>query len=92
MFREQSVFVSAEFPSIPDTFLSAVKNGEVAVHADIHLETPNQKHGAAHQNGEAPLCISVVQWKRLDSVKYFCILSPWYPKGWLLSFSRGNGI
>uniref|UniRef100_A0A8C8EHF8 GRAM domain-containing protein n=1 Tax=Oncorhynchus tshawytscha TaxID=74940 RepID=A0A8C8EHF8_ONCTS len=40
-----------EFPSIPDTFLSAVKNVEVAVHADIHLQTPNQKHGAAHQNG-----------------------------------------
>ncbi|CAB1318682.1 unnamed protein product [Coregonus sp. 'balchen'] len=40
-----------EFPSIPDTFLSAGKNGEVAVHADVHLQTPNQKHGAAHQNG-----------------------------------------
>ncbi|XP_010876345.1 GRAM domain-containing protein 2B [Esox lucius] len=41
----------ADFPSIPDTFLSAMKNGEVAVHADIHLQTPNQKHAAGHQNG-----------------------------------------
>ncbi|KAJ7988535.1 hypothetical protein DPEC_G00324580 [Dallia pectoralis] len=41
---------AAEFPSIPDTFLSAMNNGEVAVHADIHLQTPNQKHSAGHQN------------------------------------------
>ncbi|KAM3874147.1 GRAM domain-containing protein 2B-like [Diretmus argenteus] len=41
----------ADFPGLPDTFLSAVKTGEVSVHADIHLQTPSQKHGAALQNG-----------------------------------------
>ncbi|XP_034565524.1 GRAM domain-containing protein 2B [Notolabrus celidotus] len=35
----------------PDTFLSAVKSGEVSVHADIHLQTPSQTHGAALKNG-----------------------------------------
>uniref|UniRef100_UPI0037E7FB76 GRAM domain-containing protein 2B-like isoform X1 n=1 Tax=Semicossyphus pulcher TaxID=241346 RepID=UPI0037E7FB76 len=37
----------------PDTFLSAVKSGEVSVHADIHLQTPSQIHGAALKNGSA---------------------------------------
>ncbi|CAB1332617.1 unnamed protein product, partial [Coregonus sp. 'balchen'] len=26
------------------------EEGEMVVHADVHLQTPNQKHGAAHQN------------------------------------------
>ncbi|KAM4634029.1 GRAM domain-containing protein 2B-like isoform 2-T2 [Polymixia lowei] len=40
-----------DFSSLPETFLSAVKSGEVSVHADIHLQTPNPKHGATLQNG-----------------------------------------
>lgn len=40
-----------DFTSLPDTFLSAVKSGEVSVHADVHLQTPSQKHGAALNNG-----------------------------------------
>ncbi|KAL0965358.1 hypothetical protein UPYG_G00280210 [Umbra pygmaea] len=40
-----------EFPRIPDSFLSGVKNGEVAVLADIHLQMPNQKHAASHHAG-----------------------------------------
>uniref|UniRef100_A0A3P8RWT6 GRAM domain-containing protein n=1 Tax=Amphiprion percula TaxID=161767 RepID=A0A3P8RWT6_AMPPE len=40
-----------DFSGLPDTFLSAVKSGEVSVHADIHLQTPSQKHGAALKNG-----------------------------------------
>lgn len=43
----------SDFPGLPDTFLSAVKSGEVSVHADIHLQTPSQKHGAALKNGSA---------------------------------------
>ncbi|KAM6975642.1 GRAM domain-containing protein 2B-like [Tautogolabrus adspersus] len=41
----------------PDTFLSAVKSGEVSVHADIHLQAPSQIHGAALNNAspKAPL-------------------------------------
>ncbi|XP_034094775.1 GRAM domain-containing protein 2B-like isoform X1 [Gymnodraco acuticeps] len=39
-----------DFTSLPDTFLSAVKSGEVSVHADVHLQTPSQKHGAALNN------------------------------------------
>ncbi|KAM9338492.1 GRAM domain-containing protein 2B [Symphorus nematophorus] len=42
-----------DFPGLPDTFLSAVKSGEVSVHADIHLQSPSQKHGAALKNGSA---------------------------------------
>ncbi|XP_042252099.1 GRAM domain-containing protein 2B-like [Thunnus maccoyii] len=42
-----------DFTGLPDTFLSAVKSGEVSVHADIHLQTPSQKHGAALKNGSA---------------------------------------
>lgn len=40
-----------EFPVLQDSFLSAVKNAEVSVHADIHLQTPSQKHGATPKNG-----------------------------------------
>ncbi|KAK5852299.1 hypothetical protein PBY51_023778 [Eleginops maclovinus] len=40
-----------DFNSLPDPFLSTVKSGEVSVHADIHLQTPSQKHGAALKNG-----------------------------------------
>lgn len=40
-----------EFPVLQDSFLSAVKNGEVSVHADIHLQTPSQKHEATPKNG-----------------------------------------
>lgn len=40
-----------DFAGLPDTFLSAVKSGEVSVHADIHLQTPSPKHGAALKNG-----------------------------------------
>lgn len=36
---------------LPDTFLSAVKSAEVSVHADIHLQPPAQKHGAALKAG-----------------------------------------
>ncbi|XP_065821920.1 uncharacterized protein [Labrus bergylta] len=41
----------------PNTFLSAVKSGEVSVHADIHLQAPSQIHGAALNNAspKAPL-------------------------------------
>ncbi|XP_056146980.1 GRAM domain-containing protein 2B-like [Lampris incognitus] len=41
----------ADFPSLPDTFLSAVKSGQMSVHADIHLKTPGPKHGVTLQNG-----------------------------------------
>lgn len=40
-----------EFPVLQKSFLSAVKNGEVSVHADIHLQSPGQKHGATPKNG-----------------------------------------
>nr|XP_046231261.1 GRAM domain-containing protein 2B-like [Scatophagus argus] len=40
-----------DFTDLPGTFLSAVKSGEVSVHADIHLQTPSQKHGASLKNG-----------------------------------------
>uniref|UniRef100_A0A3Q1GK33 GRAM domain containing 2B n=1 Tax=Acanthochromis polyacanthus TaxID=80966 RepID=A0A3Q1GK33_9TELE len=40
-----------DFTGLPNTILSAVKSGEVSVHADIHLQTPSQKHGAALKNG-----------------------------------------
>ncbi|XP_024918236.1 GRAM domain-containing protein 2B-like isoform X2 [Cynoglossus semilaevis] len=41
----------SDFTGLPDTFLSAVKSGEVSVHADIHLQTPGQKHRAVLNNG-----------------------------------------
>uniref|UniRef100_A0A8C6V742 GRAM domain-containing protein n=1 Tax=Neogobius melanostomus TaxID=47308 RepID=A0A8C6V742_9GOBI len=40
-----------EFPVLQESFLSAVKNGEVSVHADVHLQTPSQKHGATPKIG-----------------------------------------
>lgn len=40
-----------EFPILQDSFISAVKNGEVSVDADVHLQTPSQKHGATSKNG-----------------------------------------
>uniref|UniRef100_A0A3P9IIN1 GRAM domain-containing protein n=1 Tax=Oryzias latipes TaxID=8090 RepID=A0A3P9IIN1_ORYLA len=36
-----------DFTGLPEPFL----NREVSVHADIHLQTPSQKHGAALKNG-----------------------------------------
>lgn len=44
-----------DFTGLPDTFLSAVKSAEVSVHADVHLQTPSQKHGAALKNGSTKL-------------------------------------
>ncbi|XP_068562635.1 GRAM domain-containing protein 2B-like isoform X3 [Cebidichthys violaceus] len=44
-----------DFAGLPDTFLSAVKSAEVSVHADIHLQTQSQKHGAALNNGSTKL-------------------------------------
>ncbi|KAM6901778.1 GRAM domain-containing protein 2B-like isoform 3-T3 [Lycodopsis pacificus] len=44
-----------DFAGLPDTFLSAVKSAEVSVHADVHLQTPGQKHGAALSNGSTKL-------------------------------------
>ncbi|XP_031715702.1 GRAM domain-containing protein 2B-like isoform X1 [Anarrhichthys ocellatus] len=44
-----------DFAGLPDTFLSAVKSAEVSVHADVHLQTPSQKHGAALNNGSTKL-------------------------------------
>lgn len=49
--RVLSVYIWADFAGLPDTFLSAVKSREVSVHADIHLQTPSPKHGAALKNG-----------------------------------------
>lgn len=43
----------SDFAGLPDTFLSAVKSSEVSVHADIHLQTPSQKHGATLKSGPA---------------------------------------
>ncbi|XP_047424947.1 GRAM domain-containing protein 2B-like [Mugil cephalus] len=40
-----------DFSGLPDTFLNAVKSAEVSVHADIHLQTPSQKHGTALKTG-----------------------------------------
>uniref|UniRef100_A0A3P9BD70 GRAM domain-containing protein 2B n=1 Tax=Maylandia zebra TaxID=106582 RepID=A0A3P9BD70_9CICH len=37
----------ADFSGLPGTFLNTAKSGEVSVHADIHLQTPSQKHGPA---------------------------------------------
>ncbi|RVE66082.1 hypothetical protein OJAV_G00122970 [Oryzias javanicus] len=39
----------SDFTVLPEPFLS----GEVSVHADIHLQTPSPKHGAALKNGSA---------------------------------------
>uniref|UniRef100_A0A8C7Z256 GRAM domain-containing protein n=1 Tax=Oryzias sinensis TaxID=183150 RepID=A0A8C7Z256_9TELE len=38
-----------DFTGLPEPFL----NREVSVHADIHLQTPSQKHGAALKNGSS---------------------------------------
>lgn len=44
-----------DFSSLPDSFLGAVKTAEVSVHADVHLQPPGQKHGAAlSQNSSKP--------------------------------------
>uniref|UniRef100_A0A1A7WKM2 GRAM domain containing 3 n=3 Tax=Iconisemion striatum TaxID=60296 RepID=A0A1A7WKM2_9TELE len=42
-----------DFSNLPDTFLNAVKSREVSVHADIHLQSPSQKHGPTLKNGKA---------------------------------------
>ncbi|CAL8277166.1 unnamed protein product [Merluccius merluccius] len=34
----------ADFDSLPETFLNVGKNGEVSVHADIHLQSATPKH------------------------------------------------
>ncbi|TNN61221.1 GRAM domain-containing protein 3 [Liparis tanakae] len=44
-----------DFTVLPDTFLSAVQSAEVSVHADVHLQTPSQKHGSAQKNGSPKL-------------------------------------
>ncbi|XP_029920870.1 GRAM domain-containing protein 2B-like isoform X2 [Myripristis murdjan] len=65
----------ADFPGLPDTFLSAVKTGEVSVHADIHLQSPSQKLGATLQNGSAkPNQGVAVKEKSLQSMSLHTIL------------------
>ncbi|XP_034752673.1 GRAM domain-containing protein 2B-like isoform X1 [Etheostoma cragini] len=44
-----------DFSGLPDKLLSAVKSREVSVHADVHLQSPSQKHGAALNNGSTKL-------------------------------------
>lgn len=44
------LLVWADF-RLEDTFLGAVKSGEVSVHADVHLQTTSQKHN----NGTAAM-------------------------------------
>jgi len=41
----------AEFPSLPENFLNGSKNGEVSVHADIHLQTPTSARQGTQANG-----------------------------------------
>uniref|UniRef100_A0A3Q2G9L0 GRAM domain-containing protein 3-like n=1 Tax=Cyprinodon variegatus TaxID=28743 RepID=A0A3Q2G9L0_CYPVA len=43
----------SDFSSLPETFLSAAKTREVSVHADVHLQSPSQKHGAMLKNGQS---------------------------------------
>ncbi|KAM4720573.1 GRAM domain-containing protein 2B-like isoform 1-T1 [Anableps anableps] len=43
----------SDFSSLPDTFLSAAKTREVSVNADIHLQSPSQKHSATLKNGQS---------------------------------------
>ncbi|XP_030624377.1 GRAM domain-containing protein 2B [Chanos chanos] len=45
----------AEIPNLSENFLNVVKNGEVAVHADIHLQNPNIKN----RNGTSNPVLSV---------------------------------
>ncbi|XP_041826540.1 GRAM domain-containing protein 2B-like isoform X2 [Melanotaenia boesemani] len=40
-----------DFTGLQDPFLSAVKSRKVSVHADIHLQSPSQKHGTTLKNG-----------------------------------------
>uniref|UniRef100_A0A1A8LG91 GRAM domain containing 3 n=6 Tax=Nothobranchius TaxID=28779 RepID=A0A1A8LG91_9TELE len=42
-----------DFSSLPGAFLNTVKSREVSVHADIHLQSPSQKHGPTLKNGKA---------------------------------------
>ncbi|XP_071322222.1 GRAM domain-containing protein 2B-like isoform X1 [Trachinotus anak] len=64
-----------DFTGLPDTFLSAVKSGEVSVHADIHLQTPGQKHRPALNNGSAkPTPGVTLKDKSLQSVSLHAIL------------------
>ncbi|KAK2888045.1 GRAM domain-containing protein 2B-like [Channa argus] len=74
---------ASDFTNLPDTFLSAVKSGEVSVHADVHLQTPTQQCGAALKNGSAkPTCGTTVsdkssQPKLLHAILliYLCLVS-----------------
>ncbi|XP_076140477.1 GRAM domain-containing protein 2B-like [Alosa pseudoharengus] len=53
----------AEFPSLPENFLNVVKNGEVSVHADIHLQTPSARHGTQPNCTSRPVLGDVHQDK-----------------------------
>ncbi|XP_017285403.1 GRAM domain-containing protein 2B [Kryptolebias marmoratus] len=40
----------SDFTNLPDAFLGSMKSREVSVHADIHLQSPSQKHGPTLKN------------------------------------------
>lgn len=42
-FINPFLFLPLEFPSLTENFLDVMKNGEMAVHADIHLQTTSTK-------------------------------------------------
>ena len=62
------MFLLSDFDGLPETFLNAGKNGEVSVHADVHLQAPAPKHPL--QNGNAASGSSRVEnlQKALSSV------------------------
>ncbi|KAL2100201.1 hypothetical protein ACEWY4_004595 [Coilia grayii] len=51
----------AEFPSLPENFLNVVKNGEVSVHADIHLQTPSMRQGTQANGTGKPVGLEDVR-------------------------------
>ncbi|XP_012671223.1 GRAM domain-containing protein 2B [Clupea harengus] len=53
----------AEFPSLPESFLNVEKNGEVSVHADVHLQTPSSRHGTQPNGTSKPVLGEVHQDK-----------------------------
>lgn len=41
-----------EFPGVPPTFLNVVKNGDLPVHADIHMQQNPERNMSVHRKGK----------------------------------------
>ncbi|XP_033887791.3 GRAM domain-containing protein 2B-like isoform X1 [Acipenser ruthenus] len=63
-----------EFPGVPPTFLNVVKNGDLPVHADIHMQQNPERNMSVHRKGSSRLVGVVHKVKSLRPISLNALL------------------